>query len=1080
MFNKKFLLISILFILLACGVVYASDDAVDSISLVDDVHDADFSDDLISVENDEQENSAADSNLVASDESELNAQAQNEILTKTRQPSGQTFKDIQKVIDESKDNDTIKLSGTYFGSGKPLKFNNKALTFYGEDDATLDARNLSMIFDFLLTDPITMSNINFINFKEIAIYDGIFFDNKSTLTVNDCSFMGNNVARGIYLYNGNCFVSDCSFVNNHNRDYGGAISAGGSVVNCEFINNSARFGGAINAMDNVINCTFINNSATNGGGAIYSAVSVVGCSFVNNTAKDGGAIDSAGYVSNSSFVNNTAYEHSVISNAKSVCDSSFVNNTVGYYGIVTRGNSIKRCSFINNDGCQAYNPKSVENCSFIENDGLSIYYGESITDCIFINNKNEHEILTRNSRIMNCTFINSNAGAVYIYEDCNVSDCRFINNTADNGGAVYIIGKDCNLDNCRFINNSAGNGGAVYILGDDCILNNCEFINNAADAGGAIFCSSLNVLVNNTLFSNNKFDAVRSEYEIFIENYTLINQTKEDLNLIEAESKINATFTVSCSDTYFRSKNITVTLTDSFANPIANQRILIELSNGTATRMTTDSNGRIMYELSGFGIHNLTFSTKTNIYNVTKKSLNNVKIETYDYLTPKGTTTDDIQYILDNAYDGDLIILHGKYATGGTDKLKIKSSVVLEGDDSTEFDSKFSGFEIWAPDVTIKNIRSNIHHIIGYGHPNISLINCLFADATDSAVQSCPNLTVVNCLFVNNSAAYDGGGAIRGCKGMKIYNSTFINNSGKEGGAIFLNGYGGDLKNFTSTYLFNCSFIGNSASTNGGAIMNYWSDDIWDIVECKFINNSAGGDYGAAYGGNFNSCSFIGNLAKYYADIDSYKNAVNCSFSGNKDIYYLKKVIKISLNKNEFTYNTLKTLDVKLKSTDSRYSIDGLIVAFGEYTYYEECIGQSEVKSDGTAHFKIISSMNAGTYYVFAYLPLDMDSGIVVASSKLTIKKAKPSVSAPKVTAKYKKSKYFKVTVKLNKKAFKNLKVKVKVYTGKKYKTYTLKTDKKGIVKINTKKLKKGTHKVVISSGNSNYYISKTSSIKIK
>jgi hypothetical protein len=89
---------------------------------------------------------------------------------------------------------------------------------------------------------------------------------------------------------------------------------------------------------------------------------------------------------------------------------------------------------------------------------------------------------------------------------------------------------------------------------------------------------------------------------------------------------------------------------------------------------------------------------------------------------------------------------------------------------------------------------------------------------------------------------------------------------------------------------------------------------------------------------------------------------------------------------------------------------------------------------------------------------------------------------APKVVAKLKASKYFKVTVKnkINKKAVKNCKVKVKVYTGKKYKTYTIKTDKKGVAKLNTKILKKGTHNVEVSSGNYKYTIDAKSTITIK
>ena len=84
--------------------------------------------------------------------------------------------------------------------------------------------------------------------------------------------------------------------------------------------------------------------------------------------------------------------------------------------------------------------------------------------------------------------------------------------------------------------------------------------------------------------------------------------------------------------------------------------------------------------------------------------------------------------------------------------------------------------------------------------------------------------------------------------------------------------------------------------------------------------------------------------------------------------------------------------------------------------------------------------------------------------SSIKISKASVSISAPSVTKVYKKSQKFRITVKNKKseKAMKGIKVIVKVYTGKKYKTYKLKTNKKGSVFINTKKLSKGKHKVVI------------------
>ena len=90
----------------------------------------------------------------------------------------------------------------------------------------------------------------------------------------------------------------------------------------------------------------------------------------------------------------------------------------------------------------------------------------------------------------------------------------------------------------------------------------------------------------------------------------------------------------------------------------------------------------------------------------------------------------------------------------------------------------------------------------------------------------------------------------------------------------------------------------------------------------------------------------------------------------------------------------------------------------------------------------------------------------------MNVNKLKLKVKAPKVKNKYKKSQYFKFTIK----NAKNIKVKLKI--GKK--TYTVKTDKKGKGKFNTKKLKRGTYKVTITPKSSNYLFKAKSKITIK
>ena len=91
-------------------------------------------------------------------------------------------------------------------------------------------------------------------------------------------------------------------------------------------------------------------------------------------------------------------------------------------------------------------------------------------------------------------------------------------------------------------------------------------------------------------------------------------------------------------------------------------------------------------------------------------------------------------------------------------------------------------------------------------------------------------------------------------------------------------------------------------------------------------------------------------------------------------------------------------------------------------------------------------------------------------------------VKAPNVSHQFNKTKYFKVTVK-NKKTnnvVSNIKIKIKVSSINKTRWITLKTDKNGVAKWDTKKLLIGSYDVVISPANNKYLISGKSKIIIK
>lgn len=90
-------------------------------------------------------------------------------------------------------------------------------------------------------------------------------------------------------------------------------------------------------------------------------------------------------------------------------------------------------------------------------------------------------------------------------------------------------------------------------------------------------------------------------------------------------------------------------------------------------------------------------------------------------------------------------------------------------------------------------------------------------------------------------------------------------------------------------------------------------------------------------------------------------------------------------------------------------------------------------------------------------------------------------IKAPYVENPFNVTKYFKISVKdkTTNKAVTKLKISVKLTSGGKTKVYTVKTDGKGIAKLNTKSLSVGTHYVVLAPTNSKYMISGKSKITI-
>ena len=213
------------------------------------------------------------------------------------------------------------------------------------------------------------------------------------------------------------------------------------------------------------------------------------------------------------------------------------------------------------------------------------------------------------------------------------------------------------------------------------------------------------------------------------------------------------------------------------------------------------------------------------------------------------------------------------------------------------------------------------------------------------------------------------------------------------------------------------------------------------------------------------------------SNVNSNENTVSSSNSVVKiptKVYAPAKTIKYKKN----TYYKIKVLD------DDGKPLKKVVLKVKVFTGKKSKTYSLKTSSTGIAKLKT-KSLALGTHKIT--ITTNNKKYKISKTTKIVIKKNVPktaeklSVSAPVTYVNYKTSSYFTVKVK-NSYAdpVKKLKLKVKVFSGKKAKTYSLKTDKNGAVKIQTKKLSLGTHKVSISTTNKNYKVSKSTKLVVK
>ena len=506
-------------------------------------------------------------------------------------------------------------------------------------------------------------------------------------------------------------------------------------------------------------------------------------------------------------------------------------------------------------------------------------------------------------------------------------------------------------------------------------------------------------------------------------------------------SKNGATLNAKSKSNIFNIGNVTVCIKNiNFINSKSSNYPAI-YSQGNLTVVNSNFTNNIVYNPNGGSNFEMEYSTmsagaifSTNNLNINNCEFNNnhatkkvYDYETFDeYITDDGgsiTSRGNLQ-INNSIFKGDPIYSYENLSIYNSKFLK--DTYINSKGNLNISHSEFTNSIISFDDIT-SITKSIFKKSKLYVYSDVNITNCNFTDRGAEAIHVWYGYYLIrigNCNF--NNAGISSNYRIN------VYNSNFVNNTDY------------------SVNCYNATIINSTFKNNNARTVSIHSELLF-MDNCTFINNTEGTIY-------------IKNKAVLNGK--NYKGPLYL----NDSLIPITDFITATTAKLTTTYNSGKTVWVKLTFSKSKKPVKNTYVDIMINSYYHEI----RTNSKGIAYYKT-SNMNVGTYKVrFNY-----DDGIspqITTTVKIT--KAKTIIKAPKVTNKYKKSKYFQVTVKnkATKKAVKNTYVKIKIDK----KTYKIKTNSKGIAKINTKKLKIGKHKVTITSANVNYSMKAKSTITIK
>ena len=768
--------------------------------------------------------------------------------------------------------DGYKFTGNHAVNGGAIQHNNQSSAVISNSEFS---ENYATTTGGAITTRASHMQVSETNFTDNYTVDGnggaiYLVSNKLTLTSTsgNAEFSGNK-AQGTDSVGGAIYVtpesgatctlngSGYQFNTNSSATYGGAIytdAATLSMTGTSFTENESTYGGAIHSYASTVtatSCEFTSNVSANAG------------TPTDGLGKGGGALNIVG---NSDVTLNTAND------VAGIFTSNTTNNWGGAIYVTDSKLSVDGYNFTSNSANHAAAILIDDDVELISE---AVADDESTTD------------------------VDESADAVYdelCTEVITINNSVFTSNKATNaGGAMYLNKRTVQFTDCSFTGNgttgSLKTGGVIHIASGE-----AEFVGNSTDK--AIF-------QNNTTGShggaiNNAGGTLKVSGYQFIGNTTTGYTTGDNVDN-GFGGAINNSKTAIVTDCMFDGNTATGKGGAIYNGSGANLTITVSESPKVESVFKNNSSevwgGAIGLGSGTMNIYGYQFLNNSAEYGGAISRQSNTLV----------TIQDSEHSLVDAVFKGNTATCAGAiYTTNGTTEI---TDYTFENNSATE------GGAIYANGGTVKPTDCK------FGGDETALGNkattknggAIFIN-NGSTVTLTSDDNASMAIFKNNEATLVGG-AVYIAKGtLNVTGYTFDSNKAKNtasndgGGAIF------NANNSSNKMdLENSVFNNNYAAKLGGAICTHGPNP--QITNCKFTDNTAGGNGGAIYGGGSKVVTITGG------------NAEMAIFSGNKSTGGYGGAIGIGSGK-------LVLENYKFESNTAEKSQGGAIYVTGSGTNY--------------------------------------------------------------------------------------------------------------------------------------------------